>query len=646
MSTEDPGPEETGIPMPTNGGYQKLAAAMGSVPSLLVYKRFARLNAKRILHMQAELLLLQAKLDVIVEEDRTSGDPVRRDLGTSWASLRGSSRDTRLNLQWETMEQINDKLKEYNDALLQQSRIQALPKPHNLDVQFIQEWLKLPTGGDFFLHGTTEHAWDDNEDLVCLKPPEPGEEKNSSARWLSETILPWFHSHIGHRVLKPLRTDDGTTMWNYDDKIFTYTANAISAVLTSLLPTALIFVLVSLKSRTARLAVIMASTVLFSLTLLFFGKARRSEIFIGAIAPGLSIYKFRLHDQLHIPPAPENMAATKVICIVGITGKQGGSVAQRFLKDPTYNIRGLTRNPSSAAAQTLAAQGVEIIQADLDDTPSLQSAFAGANIIFSVTDYWEPFFRPDCREKAAEKGVSCRRYAYDVEFQQGKNIADAAAQTVDTLEENGLIASTLSHAGECSGGNFKELYHFDAKADVFPNYVQQNYPELARKMSCVQTGYFTSSYKLVPDAYLAKAPEGGFEMTFPTAPTAPVPHLDVVTDLGNFIYAVSKMPPGKSYMAAGTNCSWSEYMRIWGGVTSMPARYRQITMEELVDKLPDKDFSLEFGDMLAYSTDPGYDGGDKKLLTAEDIRNAGIDCPMTTLEEWMKNEDWSSVLTR
>lgn len=198
------------------------------------------------------------------------------------------------------------------------------------------------------------------------------------------------------------------------------------------------------------------------------------------------------------------MALTKTICVIGATGKQGGSVAQRFLKDPAYHIRGLTRNPSSPAAQSLAAQGVEVIKADLDDISSLKSAFDGANLIFSVTDYWEPFFRPDYRQKAAEAGILCTRYAYDVELQQGKNIADAAAQTVDTLDENGLIASTLSHAAKCSDGKFQELYHFDAKADVFPNYVQEKYPKLADKLSCVQTGYFMSSYKLVPEAYFGK----------------------------------------------------------------------------------------------------------------------------------------------
>lgn len=194
---------------------------------------------------------------------------------------------------------------------------------------------------------------------------------------------------------------------------------------------------------------------------------------------------------------------SKLICVVGVTGNQGGSVAQKF-KQEGYRVRGLTRNPTSDRAKELAGQGIEIVQAELEDVKSLEAAFKGANVIFSVTQYWEPFFRPDCREKAAAQGISCRRYAYDVELQQGKNITDAAATTVDTLDANGFLVSTLSHAGKCSQGKFKELYHYDAKADIFPDYVNEKYPALAAKMSCIHTGFFMTSYKLLPTAWLAK----------------------------------------------------------------------------------------------------------------------------------------------
>lgn len=194
----------------------------------------------------------------------------------------------------------------------------------------------------------------------------------------------------------------------------------------------------------------------------------------------------------------------KLIVVLGVTGKQGGSVARRFNSDPAYKVRGVTRNPSSEKAKELESIGIEIFQADADDVESLKKAFAGANLIFSVTNYWEPFFRPDCRKKAEELGITCRRYAYDVEYQQGKNITDAAASVSDSLVENGFLVSTLSHAGKCSNGKYTELYHFDSKADVFPDYVDNKYPELAAKMSCIQTGYFIQSWQLAPEAYLGK----------------------------------------------------------------------------------------------------------------------------------------------
>ncbi|KAK4974779.1 hypothetical protein LTR66_011039 [Elasticomyces elasticus] len=309
----------------------------------------------------------------------------------------------------------------------------------------------------------------------------------------------------------------------------------------------------------------------------------------------------------------------KLLVIVGITGNQGGSVASRFLSDPGYRIRGLTRNPSSPAALALASKGVEIVAADLDDVNSLIPAFSGANLVFSVTNYWEPFFRPDCRAKAAELGMSCRKYAYDVESRQGRNIADAVAATVDSLDDNGLIASTLSHAGRCSGGRFDELYHFDAKADVFPAYVEKH-PRLAKKMSCVQTGFFMSSYRLAPGAYFRKMDDASFLMSFPCSADAPVPHIAVNADVGPFVHAVSKLPPGKQYLAAGTICSWSEYMRIWSQVTGKKASYKEIDLQTLIENTPDKGFGREIGDMFLYSSDPGYDGGDKQLLKAEDIR--------------------------
>ena len=191
---------------------------------------------------------------------------------------------------------------------------------------------------------------------------------------------------------------------------------------------------------------------------------------------------------------------------------------------------------------------------------------------------------------------------------------------MESLGPNGFIASTLSHAGRSSKGKYKELNHFDAKADIFPDYLSAKHPALAAKTSCLQTGIFTSSYKLSPQASFLKQTDGSFVMSFPTDPPKPVPFLEVNADTGTYVYAIAQLPPGKSYMAAGTVCSWTEYMRLWSEVTGARGRYQQSTLEQFAKASSDEPSGWEIGEMFEYMSDPGYDGGDKELLYVEDIR--------------------------
>lgn len=141
---------------------------------------------------------------------------------------------------------------------------------------------------------------------------------------------------------------------------------------------------------------------------------------------------------------------------------------------------------------------------DLHDPESMKDVFKGANLIFSVTDFWMPYLNPTNQVRAKEQGKSIGQYAYELEVEQGKNIVDAVSKVVDGLDDVGFVASTLSHARKRSNGRYTELWHFDSKADVFPDYVEGRYPELAKKTSYLQTGYFMSSWKILPSQWLAK----------------------------------------------------------------------------------------------------------------------------------------------
>src|SRR5688500_12065886 len=87
------------------------------------------------------------------------------------------------------------------------------------------------------------------------------------------------------------------------------------------------------------------------------------------------------------------MADRKIIAVVGATGAQGGGLCRAILSDRSggFACRAITRDPLKEAARALAAQGAQVVRADLADTGSLKRAFVGAHGAYCVTNFWEHF---------------------------------------------------------------------------------------------------------------------------------------------------------------------------------------------------------------------------------------------------------------
>src|SRR3982074_1260947 len=82
------------------------------------------------------------------------------------------------------------------------------------------------------------------------------------------------------------------------------------------------------------------------------------------------------------------MANDRTILITGVTGHQGGAVAQA-LQSSGFRLRGLTRKPERERAAALARHGVDVVKGDLDDEATLRRALAGAWGVFGVQNTWE-----------------------------------------------------------------------------------------------------------------------------------------------------------------------------------------------------------------------------------------------------------------
>ena len=140
------------------------------------------------------------------------------------------------------------------------------------------------------------------------------------------------------------------------------------------------------------------------------------------------------------------MTSDRTILITGVTGKQGGAVAQA-LKGAGFHLRGLTRRPDSELSAALVRDGIEVVKGDLDDESSLRRALAGVWGIFGV-------------QNAGETGA-------EREEAQGKRLARLAREA--GIEH--YVYTSVGSAHKQTG-----VPHFDSKWRIEETVRSLNFP--------------------------------------------------------------------------------------------------------------------------------------------------------------------------
>lgn len=236
------------------------------------------------------------------------------------------------------------------------------------------------------------------------------------------------------------------------------------------------------------------------------------------------------------------------------------------------------------------------------------------------------------------------------------NIAEAAASpsVVKTLER--FVLSSLSDARKWSGGKYKTVYHFDSKYEMIRQ-TQERFPEVAAKTSTVQIGNYVTNWKAFKNLAPQKQPDGSFIMSRTTPPTFKMPLIVTHKDTGAFVKALIDIPPGKDILAVSEYMTFPDWMEIWGRVLGVKASYKQLSNEEFFEGIPEA-FTEELRDGFDYIHEFGFDGGDPDVLHPEQVRPAlhvsmripltflqlDFKVPVTSMEDYIRSEDWSSVL--
>lgn len=308
-----------------------------------------------------------------------------------------------------------------------------------------------------------------------------------------------------------------------------------------------------------------------------------------------------------------------IIAIVGSTGTQGSSVAKTFLSLKNWTVRCLTRSPNSSTAESLRAQGAEIVQAELDDVSSLSRAFQGATAIFVNTDFWAPYGQSLSQGKDR---LESAKIGYDTELRHATNSIEAAAK-VPTLKR--FIYSALGPMKKASGGKYSHCYHWEGKAAIV-DLIEAN-TDLAPKSSFIYIGAYSTNPFLVPQKI-----DGEWQLRLPGPGSTHLPVIDTARSTGKFVRAlVEDEEPGLKLLAYDEEATAKDVLEAWNKVTGEKARFVQLSYEQM-----QKDTGLppEILDGAAFLGEYKYmDGLEGKIVTPKDL-HAKIE--MLSVEEIFK----------
>jgi len=227
------------------------------------------------------------------------------------------------------------------------------------------------------------------------------------------------------------------------------------------------------------------------------------------------------------------------VTVFGATGTQGGAIVRGLLSsNDGFQVRAVTRDPSSDASQALKEKGAVVVKADSSDSEALRAAVKGAEVVFGVTNFVE--------------GASQGNPAYEVT--QGKNMADAAKAEGCKL----FIWSAVPSSVKFSNGKYNMVL-FENKTVVADYLKEINLPHVILNAPPFAENVWKGHW-------LVKQPSGEYELQMPRIPSdIPIPFLWNDRDLADATLAVIRSYPkvvGKTFDVATETVTPSQFAEI------------------------------------------------------------------------------------
>jgi len=286
------------------------------------------------------------------------------------------------------------------------------------------------------------------------------------------------------------------------------------------------------------------------------------------------------------------MEAGAVILVTGATGQQGGAVARELLA-AGHKVRAMTRNPDSEPAKALADLRAEVVQGDLNDTASLESALKGAWGAFAVQNTWEA-------------GV-------DGEEEQGKLFAKIAREAGVQHFVYTSVASAQRETG---------IPHFDNKWRVEETVRSLGFPSY----TIIRPVFFMEN--LVSPWFKPAIDEGTLAIGIKPDTRVQMIAVGDIGKYGRLAFEKHEELNGRAIDIAGDELSAPDAAAIIGEATGKTVSHFQVPIEQV------REFSDDFATMLEWFDSVGYNAD-----VASNATKYGI--APTPFKEWASAANWS-----
>ena len=282
----------------------------------------------------------------------------------------------------------------------------------------------------------------------------------------------------------------------------------------------------------------------------------------------------------------------KVVLVTGATGRQGGAVVRHMLPKG-WKLRALTRRPEAHEAQSLARQGVQVVQGDLEEPASIARAVEGVYGIYSVQDFWS---------------VGAKR-----EVQQGKNLADGAKKA----GVQHFVYSSVGGAERNTG-----IPHWESKWEI-----EKHIRQLKLPATIFRPAAFMEMYNVLQvEVGLLKG-----KLMDPLRDDKPYQTI-ATDDIGAFVALAFERPAefiGKQLEIAGSELTNLEAAKVFSRVMGRPVKF---------SKLPTLIVRLFMGQevykMFTWFNEAGFQAD------IAGLRRCYPEVHLHTLEEWLREEGW------